>query len=319
MIDAEIEQYARRLGAQREDVKRLLANAARSADGARIAKSVLRAKLRGYGKNPDDDDPFNAVLSPDSLGGSGVVFGPLAAGGGELVWRHDEIPYSGLFVGAPGFGKTSQIINLVVRLSPPYPVLIPDLRGDYEPLVRLIPGARFFVFGSFPINLLRCSSRVPPPVWNQKFSEVFTDQFDLFQASRRYLNLMLDSLEARRVESGHWPCLLDLRDALEDRKEQRGSDELKFRDRCLARVDALCRTLGEKSVGVERGIDLEGLIEAGTTVVFRIELEKSIQDFLVNWLLTFAFEHRTWAEDKFNQKPLLFVLDEQRSILRIRR
>ena len=319
MDDAEIDRYAKRLGPQREDVKRLLATAARSDDGRRIARSVLRAKLRQADRDPDDDDPFTAVVSPEDLGGDGVVVGPLANVGGELIWRHDEVPYSALFVGAPGFGKTSTIIRLLMQLVLHYCIIVADLRGDYECLVRVVPNNRFFVFGSFPINLLRGSSRVPPAVWNQKFSEVFTDQFDLFQASRRYLNLVLDSLEAKRVETGHWPCLLDLLDAFEDRKEQRGSDELKFCNRCLARVDAVRRALGEEAVGVEEGINLEGLIEAGTMLIFRIDLEKSVQDFLVNWLLAYVFEHRLWTEDKFNQRPLVIVLDEQRSILRVRR
>ncbi len=175
------------------------------------------------------------------------------------------------------------------------------------------------MFGSFPINLLRGPANVPPAVFNQRLGKVFTDRFDLYQSSRRYLNMVLDSLEGKKAQSGHWPCLLDLQDALEDRKEEKGSDELKFRNRCLARVDALRRALGEDVIGVECGIDLDGLINSGEMLIFRIELEQSIQDFLVNWLLTFAFEHRMCREDKFRQKPLIFVLDEQRSILRIQK
>ncbi|MFC1782702.1 hypothetical protein ACFL02_03835 [Planctomycetota bacterium] len=113
--------------------------------------------------------------------------------------------------------------------------------------------------------------------------------------------MILDTLEARRVESGHWPCLLDLRDALVDRKEDRSSDELRFRNRCLARVDALCRVLGDKTVGVEQGIDLEYLIKAGNLLVLRMELEKSIQDFLTNWLLMYAFELRTLKKEHLVQ------------------
>ena len=131
--------------------------------------------------------------------------------------------------------------------------------------------------------------------------------------------MVLDSLEAKRASTGHWPCLLDLRDALRDRKEERGSDELRFRNRCWARIDSLCRALGEKTVGVELGIDLESLMNTGPLLVFRVDLEQSIEDFMASWLIAFAFEHRASSDDKFNQKPLIFVLDEQRSVLRARR
>ena len=318
MAEMEIDRLAKQLGPRREDVRRLLDIAARSADGTRLAKNLLRAKLRQAGVNPNDDDPFSVLTSAYDLGGDGVQVGRLADGH-DLVWRHDEIPYSALFIGAPGFGKTNAVLHLLIQLSQYYTILISDLRGDYECLCRTIPGARLFVFGEFPINLLRGPARVPPSAFNQRFSETFTDQFDQYQSSRRYLNMVLDILEAKRVETGHWPCLLDLKDALEDRKEERGSAELDFRSRCLARVDAICRALGEKAVGVEQGIDLDALVEQGATLVFRMGLERSIQDFLTNWLLVFVFERRMASENKFNQKPILFVLDEQRSILRIRR
>jgi hypothetical protein len=314
----DLERYAKRLGTGRDDVRGLLVIARQSADGARIARSVLRAELRRAGLDPDDDDPFTIAPTAYDLGGEGVQIGMLS-NGSVLVWRHGEIAYSGIWVGSPGSGKTNSVLDLCVQLSGHYTVVAPDLRGDYEPLVRVIPGARLFAFGEFPVNILRGPSRVPPPVFNQRFVEVFTDMFDLFQASRRYLNLVLDSLEAKRAETGHWPCLLDLKDELEGRREERGSSELEFRNRCLARVDAICRALGEKSVGVEQGIDLEWLIEQKTVLIFRMELERSIQDFLTNWLALYMFTHRAFAEDKFNQRPLIFVLDEQRSLLRTRR
>jgi len=183
MIDAESEFLAGKLGPQREDVKRLMRTAARSDNGARIAKSRLRAELRRAGLPPDDDDPFTAVFSPDDLGGDGVNIGAPVCGGPDLIWRYEEIPYSALFLSDPGFGKTSLILHLLIQLAVFYTIIIADLRGDYECLCRLIPNARYFSFGDFPINLLRGAHNVPPKVFHQKFSEVFTDQFDQRQSS----------------------------------------------------------------------------------------------------------------------------------------
>jgi len=51
MIDPDLEKYAKRLGTGRDDVRSLLVIAGRSPDGARIAKSVLRAQLRRQGQD----------------------------------------------------------------------------------------------------------------------------------------------------------------------------------------------------------------------------------------------------------------------------
>jgi len=319
VITPEIHRYAQQLGKHRDEVRCMLEAAARSQQGERIALSVLGALFRRECAGADSDDPFALAPGAYKLGGDGIHVAFTTPGDADVVWLHDEIPYSALFIGAPGFGKTTIIIRILLECAGLYTAIIPDLRGDYECLCRAVPNARLFALGEVPINFLMGPSCVPPSVFNQRFCEVFTDQFDQYQSSRRYLNLVLDGLDAKREETGHWPCLLDLRDALEDKKEQRGSDELRFRNRCLARVDALCRALGEKSVGVERGIDLDRLIQQGAMLIFRMELEKSIQDFLTNWLLMYVFELRTSSENKFNLKSIVFVLDEQRSILRIRR
>lgn len=315
----ELERLATILGRDRLEVRRHLHAATRSDDGARLAKSRFLAMLRAARMDPADDDPFQVASGAYDLGGDGVLLGSVECAACNLIWRWDEIGNSALLVGQPKTGKSTAIMNWAIQLAPLHSVIIPDLRGDYECLLRVIPNARLFVWGEFPINLLRGSSLVPAPVFNQRFSEMVTDMMDARQASRRYLSLALDVLEARRAETGHWPCLLDLLDALEDRREPRGSDELRFRNRCIARIDAICRALGEDALAVENGIDLERIVEEGTVAIFRMNLERSIADFLTNWLLAYVFEHRMWSEQKFDQKPIVFVLDEQRNILRRRR
>lgn len=318
MIDPELDRWATILGKDRPDVRHRIRAASWSNESRRLARSITFAELLQLGIDPNDD-PLRVARGSYDFGGDGVLLGSIDGDAGELVWRHNEIRNSALLLGMPDTGKSSTVIHLSIQLAPDHTIVIPDLRGDYECLLRKVPNARLFTFGEFPLNLLRGPSRVPPTVFNQRFSEIITDMMDARQASRRYFELVLDELEAKRVETGRWPCLLDLLDALEDRKEQRGSDELRFRNRCIARIDSICRALGEKALGVEQGIDLERLIDSDGVLIFRMNLERAISDTLTNWLFTFMFEHRMWSEGKFDLKPIIAVLDEQRNILRSRR
>lgn len=315
MAEAPLNRYARKLGRHRPEVARRLRIARRSKAGARIATSVMRARLRRAQFDPDGDEPFSDMIDDDALGGRGARIGSVPDGR-ALIWREAEIPYSALVTGDPGYGKTELALGLINQLAGRYPIIIPDIRGDYEPLVRHVSNSRYLPFGEFPVNLLRAPAGVAQAIFNQRFTEAFVDSFGLQQSSGRYLIKTLDALEDRRRQHGHGYCLPDLRDALQARQEPRGSDELRFRNRCLARTDALCRALGERFVGVEQGVDLAELIAANALIVLRSDVEKSISDFLTHWAITYAFALRSAAEDKFNQAPLIIVLDEQRSILR---
>jgi hypothetical protein len=69
VAETELDRLAKQLGSRREDVRRLLDMAARSADGARIARNLLRARIRQAGMDPDDPSAFPLVdqLPPGSI------------------------------------------------------------------------------------------------------------------------------------------------------------------------------------------------------------------------------------------------------------
>lgn len=317
MSDSDFDRWGAILGRNRADIKHRRRAASWSDVSRQLARNITLAEFQQLQIDPND--VFRVAPGSYDFGGDGPHLGAVDGNAGELNWLRSDVRTSALLLGMPNTGKSSTVMHLVLQLARDHTVVLPDLRGDYECLVRAIPNARLFSFGEFPLNLLCGPSRVPPSVFNQRFAEVITDMMDARQASRRYLELVLDELETKRIATGHWPCLPDLLAALEDRKEPRGSDELRFRNRCIARIDSIIRALGEKALAVEQGIDLEALIETDGVLIFRMNLERSVSDTLTNWLFTFVFEHRMWSEDKFNLKPLVDVLDEQRNILRLRR
>lgn len=117
MNENELDFYARRLGPQREDVKRLLAAAARSDDGARIAKSVLRAKLRRAGVDPDDNGPFAPFATVGKLPVEGIEIGRVHETADIVFLSWDELRRGVLITGCHGSGKTNLGYWLAERLA----------------------------------------------------------------------------------------------------------------------------------------------------------------------------------------------------------
>ena len=107
MIDHQLREYARRLGADRPDVVRLLAAAARSAEAAQIAKSVFRTKLRRAGLDPDDNDPFAPSVATSKLNVEGMVIGRIHETGDMVSLSQEELRRGMLITGCHGSGKTN--------------------------------------------------------------------------------------------------------------------------------------------------------------------------------------------------------------------
>ena len=117
MINSELETYARRLGRKRQDVKRLLAAAACSKEGARIARSVLRAKLRQAGLDPDDDDPFAPCVASGAPFAPGIDVGRIHGAGETVFLSQQELRLGVLATGCHGSGKTNFGYLLAERLA----------------------------------------------------------------------------------------------------------------------------------------------------------------------------------------------------------
>lgn len=160
MAEPELERLAKALGPNRNDVRHLLDVAARSADGARIAKTVFRARLRQAGMNPDDQAAFPMVLElPPGMFRVGHVLngdveGPLFAlpQGSTANIAHTAV------VGETRRGKTYVLLSIsrqhieaggrcwIVDPEDEYDVLARVITGPTKPLVLCPRHLRFNIF-----------------------------------------------------------------------------------------------------------------------------------------------------------------------------
>ena len=141
MAETEIDRLAKQLGPRREDVRRLLDIAARSADGARLAKNLLRARLRRAGMDPDDLSAFPIVteLPPGRfrIGRviNGTAEGPVFAlpEGNKANIQHTAV------VGETRYGKTYILLHIARQhMNAGGCCWIGDLEDEYGALVNAI-------------------------------------------------------------------------------------------------------------------------------------------------------------------------------------
>jgi hypothetical protein len=143
VAETELDRLAKQLGPRREDVRRLLDMAARSADGARIARNLLRARLRQAGLDPDDSGAFALVqeLPPGHLqigrAITGDQEGPVFAlpEGSRSNIQHTAI------VGETRYGKTYLLLSIARQhISAGGRSWIFDLEGEYNVLANAVAG-----------------------------------------------------------------------------------------------------------------------------------------------------------------------------------
>jgi len=141
VAETEIDRLAKQLGPRREDVRRLLDIAARSADGARLAKNLLRARLRRAGMDPDDRGTFPFVSDlppgryPIGRAVNGTSEGPVFAlpEGSRANIQHTAV------VGETRYGKTWLLLHIARQhISAGGRCWIFDLESEYDVLVNAV-------------------------------------------------------------------------------------------------------------------------------------------------------------------------------------
>jgi len=141
VAEMEIDRLAKQLGSHRKDVRRLLDIAARSADGARLAKNILRAKLRQAGLDPDDSGAFALVqeLPPGRLrigrAINGNQEGPVFAlpEGSRSNIQHTTV------VGETRKGKSWLLLHIARQhMNAGGRCWIFDVEGEYDVLVKAV-------------------------------------------------------------------------------------------------------------------------------------------------------------------------------------
>lgn len=222
-----------------------------------------------------------------------------------------------LTVGQSGTGKTTLFYNLFRQVE--QPAWFFDLKRDYRHLLQKEEELLVLPWSEFRFNPLKPPQGVPPRRWVQVFSEIFGHATALLSGSKNYLMKKLVELyqlynlfdDIRSpFPSLHELELLVRRDNINYVRKQ--SD---YRDRILNRLKPMSLTAGTV-FDCSKGYSVEELLER--EVVFEFDgLSRDIQNFLMEILFAYVYEHRI-AENQRNQGlNHVFFLDEGKRVFSV--
>jgi len=263
----------------------------------------------------DPDDPFHPHPRPDQLGSAGLEIGQAEPGIG--TFRYDEPETGILFAGSPKSGKTTAIRHVVRQAhASGIGVLWPDVRGDAFELLGSSPGALAIPADEDRISLFR-----PPPgmsaiLWAHVVVARLTLDLALQQASQGYLIRLVTRLVNEFAAKGAILTLPDLRDELRKEKPRPRSSAEGYWERVSDRVQTVLDLAGEDTFAVQEGFPVIEEIEQGNLVIQDLRVDKMLADLLTSLRLYWLYYKRLHSDDPFNQKTVLVVLDEMRSLIR---
>jgi len=321
VAETELDRLAKQLGSRREDVRRLLDIAARSADGARIAKNLLRARLRRAGMDPDDPSAFPLVdqLPPGSIRIGRVLNGDsegpvLALPQGTAA----DVQHIGVF-GPTRWGKTFILLH-VSRQSMDLggPCWIFDLEDEYARLAAAVVPERkplILSLADLRMNLFQSpADTIHWQTWLDDLCLLLRQETFLRDGSLNLFNTEMRNLIASKVTQAGaptYPSLAEVRDRIAGLKFGGGKiRSTTWLESIVNRLTMLCNTF-EETAHVTRSDMLPRLAER--SVIFRLRGLRGIPlQFLADFLLTWLSRYR---EVHSAPIPHLCVIEEVHLLL----
>ncbi|WP_207587101.1 ATP-binding protein [Halomontanus rarus] len=248
--------------------------------------------------------------------------------GSQYTLPVDVLPKHLLVAGQSGAGKTTLFYTLMQELSVPWWAF--DLKRDYRHLTQSGDTSVLVV----PWQRLRLNPLSPPPGvprarWAQVVAEVFGHAHGLLSASKNYFMAAVmelydsDTTGDPDTESSSpnadtpQPTFHDLNAALDAQTVQPYSTESQYRSRVRNRLDGMLRVAGPV-FDCQHGYPIIDLLEQN--VVFEFDgLRTDLQDFLMELLFAYVYEHRLANATTERNAGLqhVFFLDEGKRVFSV--
>ena len=263
-------------------------------------------------------DPFRVTTprDPKVLKGE-IEIGTIPQNGGRYGLLVEALREHVLCIGRPKGGKTTWIrlvLAWILQHEPDVHVLILERKQEFTELAG-IPGANLHVLrlGDLRLNPLRPPVGIAPQIWLSVFTQLLVDFLDIFSASSGYLlaNAMelLGHCGVLQDPSKPWPHLRDLCRYMKAQKHFPSSNESRYRDTAMNRLEYLLNSLP----GVfecSQGLDASVLLQTNTLILLDGVPSLIVQNFVVALIAIQAFLYRVTIEGHQERLINIIVFDE---------
>jgi DNA-binding MarR family transcriptional regulator len=283
-------------------------------------EEILRTLQRNLEAIPDVAQPLRPGLvskpfepPPQRAGRSGILIGRCPDTSREL-WA-DDYAKNFLICGTIGSGKTNTILNLAngIVQQGGTAFIFQRRRGDYDFLLKTVKEKAMLI----PLRRLRFPVFNPPPQvnwqeWAVLMAMAFCHTYELLVGSRFALGYRLvNFFKEYLAKLGRYPTIVEFAEFLDELNptghEKDYFDAFRQRTRYLLHVH-------DEMFHVAQGHDIIGLSESGKIVVFHLDADEQVNEWLILCLVHYVYKYRENAHKR--HCPLLFVIEEARSMLR---
>jgi DNA-binding MarR family transcriptional regulator len=233
---------------------------------------------------------------------------------------HDSEGNQHMFVsGRSGAGKTHTVRDVILPqlAEDGKKLLITDFKRDYFTLIKSVPGILVVEAEDFKHNPLEVPKNCNPNRHAQLICGVYRRNFGMMHASEGeiYQDIYdLYSLFGVFEQRGVYPTFSDLLEYEKSKSLPRYSEEAKYRDRTINRLETINRAIGE-TINVSKGFDLEDIL-TNNVIILLDGLGYDIANFLVESLFMSIFEYKLTNQKDVDVKNFI-ILDECKRLFSI--
>jgi DNA helicase HerA-like ATPase len=315
MVDGEqLQRIVRQAGIEDDPEAQQLLKAA-----ARIENEHLRQQIRKKLEQKaaeKTEHPFNEA-PPQNSPLNSLYLGQTQNQDRVYTLTEDDLLQHILASGQSGSGKTTLFYNLMTQLDSPFWAF--DRKQDYRHLTNQIDDLLVLPWKKLKLNPLKPPPGVAPDRWNNIFSIIFSQSFNLLTGSEGFLTTAVAQTYVKydlyQEQPDSYPCLYDLTNLVRSDEISVGPASASYKDRVYWRLNPLLMTVGE-IFHCSEGYPIHELIQRN--VVFEIGgLNRNLQRFLQQILFAYIYEYLLAKGMRDEGLQLVLFADEAKQLFSV--
>lgn len=315
MVDGEqLQRIVRQAGLEDDlEAQQLLKTAARTENEhlrqqikKKLEQKAAEKTQHPFNENPPENSPLNSLFLGQTQNQRKVY-----------TLKEDELSQHVLTTGQSGAGKTTLFYNLMTQLSTPFWAF--DRKQDYRHLTNELDDLLVLPWKKLKLNPLKPPPGVKPDRWNNIFSIIFSQSFNLLTGSEGFLTTAVAELYIKynlyQKQPDTYPSLYDLTNLVRSDEISVGPASASYKDRVYWRLHPVLMTVGE-IFDCSQGYPIEDLIQRN--VVLEIGgLNRNLQRFIQQILFAKTYEYLLAQGMRDEGLQLVIFADEAKQLFSV--